>query len=285
MVTSYKPGEQGAYQLQLELGEGGSTPVRPAGSGGRIFGVFVGLGDYPGEDDDLPYTAEDASLLQAAFVRGAGMAGGDSIVLTDAMATLQGVRDAIAAHGAQAGPEDTFVFFYSGHGSRKKRADAPMSDPDGMDETLMLYDGHLYDDEFASLMDGVLAGTSLLILDACFAGGFSKDVISKPGRMGMFSSEEDVTSGVAAKFRAGGYLARFVSDAIGDGLADDGDGGLTALELSQYVHERYRADVKSSGDGGGVSGFVMMGREHGFQHLVVDRGSVGPYQVLFGIKK
>ncbi|MDP7112523.1 MAG: hypothetical protein QGH45_11190, partial [Myxococcota bacterium] len=100
----------------------------------------------------------------------------------------------------------------------------------------------------------------------------------------MFSSEEDVSSGVAAKFRAGGYLARFVSDAIGDGLADDGDGGLTALELCQYVHERYRADVKSSGTGG-VSGFVMMGREHGFQHLVVDRGSVGPYQVLFEVKK
>ncbi len=284
LVTSYNPGEQGAYQLQLVLGEGGSTPVRPAGGGGRIFGVFVGLGDYPGDEDDLPYTAEDAALLQAAFVRGAGMAGADSVVLTDAAATLQGVRDAISAQGAQAGPEDTFVFFYSGHGSRKKRADWPASDPDGMDETMMLYDGHLYDDEFATLMDGVEAGTSLLILDACFAGGFSKDVISKPGRMGMFSSEEDVSSGVAAKFRAGGYLARFVSDAIGDGLADDGDGGLTALELCQYVHERYRADVKSSGTGG-VSGFVMMGREHGFQHLVVDRGSVGPYQVLFEVKK
>jgi hypothetical protein len=282
LVTSYGPGEQGAYQLKLDLGEGGATRVRLAGAGGRIFGVFVGLGDYPGDEDDLPYTAEDAALLQAAFVRGAGMAGADSIVLTDAAATLQGVRDAISTQGAQAGPEDTFVFFYSGHGSRMKRADAPMSDPDGMDETMMLYDGHLYDDEFATLMDGVGAGTSLLILDACFAGGFSKDVISKPGRMGMFSSEEDVTSGVAAKFRAGGYLARFVSDAIGDGLADDGDGGLTALELCQYVHERYRADVKSTGD---VSGFVLMGREHGFQHLVVDRGSVGPYQVLFEIKK
>jgi len=284
LVTSYRGGESGAYSLSLSLADAGSTPVRPAGAGGRILAVFVGLGDYPGDEDDLPYTAEDAGLLQAAFIRGAGMAPEDSVVLTDAAATMQAVRDAIASQGGQAGPDDTFVFFYSGHGSRKKRDDAPMTDPDGMDETLMLYDGHMHDDEFASLMDGVGAGTSLLILDACFAGGFSKDVISKPGRMGMFSSEEDVTSGVAAKFRAGGYLARFVSDAIGDGLADDGDGGLTALELCQYVHERYRADVKSSGIGG-VQDIVLMGREHGYQHLVIDRGSVGPYQVLFGIKK
>ena len=284
LVTSYRGGESGAYSLSLSLADAGSTPVRPAGAGGRILAVFVGLGDYPGDEDDLPYTAEDAGLLQAAFIRGAGMAPEDSVVLTDAAATMQAVRDAIASQGGQAGPDDTFVFFYSGHGSRKKRDDAPMTDPDGMDETLMLYDGHMHDDEFASLMDGVGAGTSLLILDACFAGGFSKDVISKPGRMGMFSSEEDVTSGVAAKFRAGGYLARFVSDAIGDGLADDGDGGLTALELCQYVHERYRADVKSSGIGG-VQDIVLMGREHGYQHLVIDRGCVGPYQVLFGIKK
>jgi hypothetical protein len=34
------------------------------------------------------------------------------------------------------------------------------------------------------------------------------------------SSEEDVTSSVAAKFRAGGYLAAFLADAVGDGLAD-----------------------------------------------------------------
>ncbi|NIR99882.1 MAG: hypothetical protein GWN99_02225, partial [Gemmatimonadetes bacterium] len=59
-----------------------------------------------------------------------------------------------------------------------------------------------------------------VVLDACFSGGFAKDVISAPGRMGLFSSEEDVTSSVAAKFRAGGYLAVFLADAVGDGLAD-----------------------------------------------------------------
>ena len=43
-------------------------------------------------------------------------------------------------------------------------------------------------------------------------------------------------------------LARFLADGLGDKLADDGDGALTAIELSEYVHARYRADVKSAAE-------------------------------------
>jgi hypothetical protein len=82
------------------------------------------------------------------------------------------------------------------------------------------------------------------------------------------------------KFRAGGYLAEFIAEAVGGRLADDdGEAGITALELSQYLHERYRADVKSGGPG---DSFVRTGGpQTGYQHLVVDRGSVEPYAVLF----
>ena len=280
-VTSYGPGETGAYHMSMQLTSGGgSTPMRPTGNHGRIFGVFVGISDYPNDGDDLPLTAQDAVALQAAFAQGVGMAAEDSVLLTDGEATMAAVREAITRLGSQAGESDTFVFFYSGHGGRLKRGDFQQSDPDGMDETLMMVDGHILDDEFNAILDSVNAGTTLLLLDSCFSGGFSKDVITKPGRMGMFSSEEDVTSSLADKFMAGGYLAEFVANGVGEGLADDGDGQLTAFELCQYVHERYRADVKSS-SGGSVANFVHTARADGYQHLVVDRGSIGPYQVLF----
>ncbi len=154
-----------------------------------------------------------------------------------------------------------------------------MSDPDSLDETIVLYDEQVRDDEMRSLFDQINAGTTLVFLDSCFSGGFAKDVISVPGRMGMFSSEEDVTSQVAVKFRAGGYLSIFLDEAIGDGLADgDRDGAVTAIELSEYVHLRYRNDVKSANP----NDFVRTGGpQSGYQHLVVDRGSVGPYDVLF----
>ena len=281
VATSYKGNETGDYQLKLELKAGASVPTTTtaaAGSGGRVYGVFAGISDYPGEADDLAYTAEDAHRVHDALTR-AGMRAEDAIILTDEAATISGVQSAFNTLSDRMGPNDTFIFFYSGHGNRIPRSDFQPADPDAMDETIELYDGSVTDDRMSEMLAGLNAGTSIIVLDACFSGGFAKDVISVPGRMGLFSSEEDVTSSVAAKFRAGGYLAAFLADAIGEGLADsDDDGGVSALELSQYLHERYRADVKSTGS----SEIVRTGGPQlGYQHLVVDRGSISPYDVLF----
>lgn len=290
LVTSYAAGKTGAYRLTLRRGTSGAAAAvanrppaaQPGGTGrGRVFGVFVGISNYGGRANNLMYTADDARRTQQAMIRGAGMRESDGVVLVDQQATVANIRRAVENVARQAGPNDMFVFFYSGHGSRVPRRGAfQASDPDNQDETLSFFDDDLVDDDMNQWLSGVHAGVSLLVLDACFSGGFSKDVISAPGRMGLFSSEEDVTSGVAVKFRAGGYLAQFLAEAVGERMADaDGDRSITAIELSQYLHERYRADVKSGSPG---EDFVRTGGpQTGYQHLVVDRGSVGPFDVLF----
>ncbi len=285
VATSYGADETGAYEIAVrgtsgaDVAQAGGNPLaRPTPTGGgQVYGIFAGISDYPGSENDLAYTADDAVRVRNAMIQGVGMQPNNGILLTDANATQGNIRDAIRTLSSRMGPNDTFILFYSGHGSRVPRSDFQPTDPDAMDETLELYDGSITDDEMRDLLGAVPAGRTILLFDACFSGGFSKDVISVPGRMGMFSSEEDVTSAVAAKFRAGGYLALFVADGVGEHLADgDGDGQLTALELSQYVHERYRADVKS-----GLNEFVRTGGpQTGYQHLVVDRGSIGPYEVI-----
>ncbi|MGD2216028.1 MAG: pre-peptidase C-terminal domain-containing protein [Gemmatimonadales bacterium] len=287
LTTSYRPGETGSYQLALRTGTPTETPVVTAGpvvasDGGRIYGVFVGISDYPGDSNDLAYTAEDAVRVHDAMVR-TGMRRDDAVVLTDNDATIGNLHRTVRDLSGHMGPNDIFVLFYSGHGDRLPRsAGYQPADPDAMDETIELYDGPLTDDEMNRMFEDVGAGVSLVVLDACFSGGFAKDVISAPGRMGLFSSEEDVTSSVAAKFRAGGYLAVFLADAVGDAMADaDADGGVSAIELSQYLHERYRADVKSASPGDYVR---TGGPQLGHQHLVVDRGSIGPYDVLFRVE-
>ena len=129
---------------------------------------------------------------------------------------------------------------------------------------------------FNTLLGTVHSGTQLIVVDACFSGGLAKDIISHPGRMGMFSSEEDVTSAVAAKFRAGGYLSVFFFDSLMEPYADaDEDGRLCALEISHYISERYRAQVKGPQD------WVSTSQNLGYQKLVVDRGSIGPYDTVF----
>ncbi len=281
IATSYAAGETGTYQVSLSSSAGPAPGPAPGPSGGgNVYGIFMGISDYPGSGSDLPYCAEDASNLAAAMTRGVGMSTANSILLTDSQATTGNFRNALDTMAGRVGPDDVLVIFYSGHGSRVDRSGGyEQADPDGKDETLYLYDGHLFDNEMSELLDTVNAGTTLLVLDACFSGGFAKDVISRPGRMGLFSSEEDVTSMVAGKFTAGGYLAYFIAEAVGEKLADeDQNGEITALELSQYIYERYRTDVKS----GGAEDYVSLSaRQLGYQHLVVDRGSIGPFQVIF----
>jgi hypothetical protein len=281
-ATSYGAGETGAYRLLVDARSGPATVLERTGERGqgRTYGIFAGISDYPGTDNDLEFTADDAIRVRDALIRGGGMRAEDAVTLTDADATAENLRDAIERLAAQTGPQDTFVLFYSGHGDRIERAAGPeVFDPDSLDETLELYDDAISDDELRVMLDSVRAGTTLLLLDSCFSGGFAKDVISVPGRMGLFSSEEDLTSQVAFKFRAGGYLAYFLDEAIGDRLADeDQNGNVTALELSEYVHARYREDIKPA-SGGSVA--RSGGAQSSYQRLVVDRGSIGPYDVLF----
>ncbi len=288
IATSYRAGETGRYHLDATVGVPLQSPTVEAvasATGGQIYGIFVGISDYPDSGPgDLNFTADDARLLYEGMQR-VGMSPEHGYLLTDSQATRANVINAISQAGASMNDSDLLMVFFSGHGGRTARTVSQSADPDGYDETLALYDTQITDDEVATAFDAVQHGRVLFVLDSCFSGGFSKDVISQPNRMGLFSSQEDVTSAVAIKFRAGGYLSRFMVEAVGERLADeDGNGSLTALELSQYVYERYRSDVKSDpglkGDGA-YDDIVMAGRYLGYQQLVVDRGGVAPSAVLF----
>ena len=282
LATTYSGDATGEYALSLSQGDSGNTVVTaPTNtSSSQIYGIFAGMADYPGEDNDLDLTDQDALRARDALIGGAGMNPDNAYTLLNADATNANFRSALSTIASDIGQDDMLVIFYSGHGSRYERTGGPNStDPDGMDESIELYDGALLDDDLGALLDTVHAGTVLLVFDSCFSGGFAKDVVSAPGRMGLFSSEEDVTSQVAFKFQAGGYLAAFFDEAIRGHYADqDQNSELTAIELSQYLHDRYRADVKAFG----ADTYVTTGGpQSSYQHLVVDRGGVGAYNVLF----
>ena len=226
-ATSYGSGETGDYSLAVTETRGAVQPVRPGpttistGRGSNVYGIFVGISDYAGYASNLSYTADDAVLARDAVVNAVGMPTTNSYLLTDAEATRANVEAAFADLSRRMGPDDTLVFFFSGHGGRVPRMGAAeMADIDGMDETLALRDDSITDNEFDALLDNIPAARALIILDSCYSGGFAKDVISAPGRMGLFSSEEDVVSLVAAKFRAGGYLAHFFREALESRAAD-----------------------------------------------------------------
>ena len=292
LVTSYEANETGRYTLVRSAGAdvaAGRTavtqpqpnqpaiatrpnqptadPVRPSQlASAGYYGVFVGISDYPGTADDLDFCAADAGDLNRVFVQN-GFATSDRVtLLQDRNATRSRMLGAIEEYAAQIRRDDTLVLFYSGHGDSVPSG----RESDGTDETIELYDGPILDDELANALSSV-QGRVILVLDACYSAGFAKDVISRPGWFGIFSSEEDVVSYVADEFRAGGYLSHFFQEAItgnADGSVGNGrDRRVSMAELERYLFTTWYGDGGPSADSN--------------QHLRFERNGVSVDEVLF----
>ncbi|RZJ40640.1 MAG: caspase family protein, partial [Brevundimonas sp.] len=163
-------------------------------------------------------------------------------------------------------PDDVFLFFFSGHGNQIDGQTSAM-EPDGKTETLVLRDGEITDVELGEMFGRLRTRLSMLVLDSCFSGGFARNVVSRPGTLGLFSSEEDLTSQVADKFEAGGYLSHFLRTGLAGDANLDGDDMITAGELSTYLRRQFAREVE------GVEAETQDG-QRSYQNLVVDRGGV-----------
>lgn len=264
LATSYAPGETGRYTLRLDEGTTVQQNAR-----GRVYAILAGITDYA-DASDLPFCADDAIKLGETLGT-TGILADESIVLTNDQVTVANLERAFLEVARRAGPEDVFLFFYSGHGAHLENR----RELDGRDETLYLIDGHVTDDQVNTWFDSVSARLAIIALDSCFSGGFARDVISAPNRMGIFSSEEDVTSNVASRFQAGGYLSYFLRTGIaGAADAEPRDGIITAGELSQYLHRQWAAHdmVNESTETADAA--------TAYQNLVIDRGSVKVTDVI-----
>jgi hypothetical protein len=262
VVTSYRPGETGEYRLSLSPSPGLPRQVRVPG-GQRIVALMVGVSDYGGRTSNLPNTDQDAQQLFDSL-RGAGLLHPASVVLTNAQATTKNVSDAFARVSAQAGPNDLFLFFFSGHGDQLDVASSAQ-ELDGRSETIELFDAAMTDAQLAPLFARVRSRMALAVIDACYSGGF-RNLVARPNVMGLFSSEEDLTSLVADRFKAGGFLAYFLRNGLSGEADGDGDRIVTAGELATYVRRRFRRE--------GDIPATTREDDRNFQNLVIERGGV-----------
>lgn len=264
LATSYAPGETGRYTLRLEEG---TTAQQNAT--GRVYAILAGITDYE-DAGDLPFCAEDAEKLGETLGT-TGILADESIILTNEQVTMANLERAFLSVAEQAGPDDVFLFFYSGHGGHLDNR----RELDGRDETLYVRDGHITDDQVNTWFSSVEARLGIIALDSCFSGGFARDVISAPDRMGIFSSEEDVTSNVASRFQAGGYLSYFLRTGVaGAADAEPRDGIITAGELTQYLHRQWAANNMANESTETTDAALA------YQNLVIDRGSVKVTDVI-----
>lgn len=277
-ATSYAPEEVGTYTLSVGLADASVRTIAPTSNGSRVFALTVGVADYE-RVDTLDLTDRDALKLSQTL-SAAGVLAPESVTLLNADATRENFIAAFDTITSAVGPDDLLLVFFSGHGDKVEGVDTEM---DGSSETIELFDEALHDYELEEMFANITART-LLVIDACFSGGFDNIIDQRVERMGIFSSDSDVLSLVADKFEAGGYVSLLMRQALEGGADTNGDLAITAGELSEFMRRGfYRIALEVPLDAGGED---FRGEETlGYQHLIVDRGGDGmPYgQVLMHI--
>jgi hypothetical protein len=147
------------------------------------YAVVYGIADYNPDggsgSEDLKYTVNDATAMGALLSK----QGYDVTLRTDplgipgATATYSQLLADLNTVKSQAGKDDLFVFFFSGHGCNP--APTGGSEPpegDAYDEGIVLNTEvatkNLYDDELGQLIKAIPCKKKIVILDSCNSGGF-----------------------------------------------------------------------------------------------------------------
>ncbi len=281
VVTSYGGQAIGRFHVAtserppviLRAGENVPTEGYAGADGrGRVLGLYAGITAYTGHST-LYGCADDARFLGEAMRRSHLQGAADQEVLVDAGATRAAFLAGLSRLAARARPEDVVVVFFSGHGNVRPAPEGDRTELDGVDETIELIDGPIADTEVVAALAGLRAGTAIMALDSCHAGGFADDWVTAPGRIGLFSSDADVLSDTAEPRRAGGYLSWYLRRAVlGEADARPRDGVLQAGELTDYLYAGFLTDHARMNPAVG---------NDPYQRLVTARGSVPWTQALW----
>jgi len=158
-------------QTQAALGLVGNAPPldppAPAGSG-RGQSLHLGLnGVNPAAYAGWPGTLTGCENDARSMARIAQQEGFQPRLLLTAAATSQALLQSLADAAAALESGDTFLLTYSGHGGQVPGT----TEADGKDETWVLYDRMVTDNELAAAFSRFKAGVNLVMVsDSCHSG-------------------------------------------------------------------------------------------------------------------
>src|SRR5690242_4266862 len=145
--------------------------------------LLVGINNYKAVPH-LMGSLNDVAAMKQILITRWGFAPEHIVTLTEQAATRSAILRALQQLVSEAGPNDTVVFHYSGHGSQVK--DLNGDEEDGLDETLVPYDGRtagvpdIVDDELDAVFAKLRAATALIVLDSCHSGTATRAVEFRP---------------------------------------------------------------------------------------------------------
>lgn len=221
--------------------------------------IVIGVANYrnvSGLPEAVLNDARDVAAVLKSNIH-CGYESANVYLLLDGEATLEGIRKALATVAGKSGPEDTVVFFFSGHGAR-------LGDPDDPESALLPVecDGHalaatsLSEAEFSSALRRFDANRVLVLIDACHSAGagsfkgqgagelralgYSEKSLGRlaqgVGRVLMASSRASEVSWVLPKARNSVFTSHLL-DALRGQARTSGDGLIRVFEIFNHVSE------------------------------------------------
>ena len=181
-------------------------------NGPEIYALLTAVGDYRSQNRvSLPCSAGDLDTISHALSSGLKVGADNMRILgTDGYVSVHSFARAMAEFGALLKKEDTFLFYFSGHGQR---------------EELIFSDGAVTVQSIVDYIDRLSAGSRVVILDCCYSGGaqvpsvndltFEESIAAFAGKgiALMASSSADSTSRLSEGGRSSLYTS-IVSTAI-----------------------------------------------------------------------
>lgn len=239
--------------------------------------LLVGVANYTDNPDihSLLGPRNDVSIMWRLF-KSRGVDPKDMTVLSDGIpegpaypvlngaATIGNIRAAFDKIAAETGPDDDFIFYYSGHGTREPDNDPAAEiepEADGYDQVLLPSDtgafdttsdiikNSLVDDELGQKLDAIRAKGTFVwaIIDSCHSGTVTRgDAVTRSVDPAILHvPERSAESGAAAATRSGKRKGTIVTKNENDLV------GFYAVDAFDEAIERSFAgyDMPMVGDG------------------------------------
>ena len=278
-------------------------------SSARIFALVVGISQYEAAGrSDLPYAKSDAEAFHAHLRSPEGGAVPDERLrlLRDGEARTATILLWLKNLLAEAGEDDLFIFYFSGHGENNGKDelcllgyDTRTTDPERMWST------GLRQQDILEAFRGAKCRKRLMILDACKSGliasigersaerpeaVLAERLVEEDGALMILAAASGDQRSYESKELGGGifthYLIKGLSGAA-DGSTGEADGFVQLHELEEYLEDHVDREAQRLADGRHQNPVCMCSRSRevtlavvpDLHEGVVARGGVDPEPV------
>jgi hypothetical protein len=230
-------------------------PPPPSGAFERGHALIIGVAGYPRVRPLPEVVLDDARALGATLVDPArcGYSEQNVAQLLDSQATGQAIRDGLNQLAQRAGPDDTAIVFFSGHGAHNLAGD-------GGQQYILPYDCDADDlagsaisgDEMTNMLRSIQASRLLVLFDSCHSGGagdpkgilpqfksglaedFYQALAQGKGRVVMASSRPDEVSWALANM-PNSLFTHYLLEALRGQARTLGDGYVRVFDVFRHV--------------------------------------------------